>query len=125
MTTGNETARRALTFGWDNDAAQDTAGRFLARLRPADGWIALLFLVANLCVVVMSVERADWAPTPSLVGMLLLAMLTAFVFHKLPVWWWLAILPGLALGALTVVWQVSGYSFDGEPLGGAERCGSG
>ena len=122
--TGNETARRALTFGWDSpaalrDGAQDSAGRLLGRLRPADGWIALLFLVANLCVVVMSVERADWAPTPSLVGLLLLAMLTAFVFHRLPVWWWLAILPGLALGALTVVWQVSGYSFDGEPLGGA------
>ena len=122
MTTG-EAARRALTLGWDSpaalrDGAQDSAGLLLARLRPADGWIALLFLVANLCVVVMAVERADWAPTPSLVGLLLLAMLTAFVFHKLPVWWWLAILPGLALGALTVVWQVSGYSFDGEPLGG-------
>ena len=117
--TSLEAARRALTMGWDSDAAQDSAGRLLTRLRPADGWIALLFLVANLCVVVMSVERADWAPTPSLVGLLLLAMLTAFVFHKLPVWWWLAILPGLALGALTVVWQVSGYSFDGEPLGGA------
>ena len=122
--TGNEIARRALTFGWDSptalrDGAQDSAGRLLTRLRPTDGWIALLFLVANLCVVVMSAERADWAPTPSLVGLLLLAMLTAFVFHKLPVWWWLAILPGLALGALTVVWQVSGYSFDGEPLGGA------
>ena len=127
MTTGNETARRALTFGWDSEEAQDTAGRFLARLRPADGWIALLLLVANLCVVVMSVERADWAPTPSLVGLLLLAMLTAFVFHKLPVWWWLALLPGLALGALTVIWQISGFSFDGEPLGGTgalwERLG--
>ena len=85
MTTGNEAARRTLPLGWDSDEAQDTAGRFLARLRPADGWIALLLLVANLCVVVMSVERADWAPTPSLVGLLLLAMLTAFVFHKLPV----------------------------------------
>ena len=118
MTSG-EAARRALTMGWDSDAAGDSAGRLLARLRPADGWISLLFLVANLCVVVMAVERADWAPTPSLVGLLLLAMLTAFVFHKLPVWWWLAILPGLALGGLTVIWQVSGYSFDGEPLGGA------
>ncbi len=115
-----DAARRALPLGWGGDAAaQDSAGRLLTWLRPADGWIALLLLTANLCVVVMSVERADWAPTPSLVGLLLLAMLTAFVFHKLPVWWWLAILPGLALGALTVVWQVSGYSFDGETLGGA------
>ncbi len=122
--TGSELARRALTMGWGSsdtlkDRAQDSAGRLLTRLRPTDGWMSLLLLTANLCVVVMAVERADWAPTPSLVGLVLLAMLTAFVFHKLPVWWWLAILPGLAVGFLTVVWQVSGYAFDGEPLGGA------
>jgi len=35
MTTGNEAARRPLPLGWDSDEAQDTAGRFLARLRPA------------------------------------------------------------------------------------------
>ncbi len=123
MTSG-EAAGRAQALGWNRpaglrDEAQDSAWRLLTRLRPADGWVALLFLVANLCVVVLSVERADWAPTPSLVVLLLLAMLTAFVFHKLPVWWWLAILPGLAVGAVTVVWQVSGYAYDGEPLGGA------
>ena len=91
----------------------------LGKLRPADGWVSLLFLAANLCVVVLSVERADWAPTPSLVGVLLTAMLTAFVFHRLPIWWWLAILPGIAIGALTIVWQMTTYSFDGEQLGTA------
>ena len=120
--TGSETLKRALPLAWDGDAAA-TAGNLLARLRPADGWIALLLLTANLCVVVLSVERADWAPSPSLVGLLLLAMLTALIFNRLPrkplwVWGWLALLPGLALGALTVGWQVSGYPFDGEPLGG-------
>ena len=131
MTSG-ETVRRGLALGWDSEAAGDSAGRLLARLRPADGWISLLLLTANLCVVVMAVERADWAPTPNLVGLLLLAMLTAFVFSRLPrkpawLWGWLALLPGLALGGLTVVWQMSGFAFDGEPLGGAgalwERLG--
>ena len=114
-----ETAGRRLPLSWDGDEAMASSGRLLARLRPADGWLALLFLAANLCVVVLSAERADWAPTPSLVGVLLLAMLTAFVFHRLPIWWWLAILPGIALGALTVVWQMTTYSFDGEQLGSA------
>ncbi len=116
--TGGEAARRTLSWAWDGDTTQEAAGRLLARLRPTDGWMALLLLVANLCVVVMSVERADWAPTPNLVGLLLLGMLTAFVFSRLPVWWWLAILPGLAVGALTVIWQISGFAFDGESLGG-------
>lgn len=119
--TGSETFKRVLPLAWDSDAGE-AAGRLVARLRPADGWIALALLTANLGVVVMSVERADWAPSPSLVGLLLLAMLTAFGFSRLPrrpfwLWGWLALLPGLALGVVTVVWQVSGYAFDGEPLG--------
>lgn len=126
--TGGETLRRVRPLDWGGSDAGEAAGRLLARLRPADGWIALALLTANLCVVVLSVERADWAPSPSLVGLLLLAMLTAFVFSRLPrkpfwLWGWLALLPGLGLGALTVVWQVSGYAFDGEPLGGAGALG--
>ena len=119
MIGGNTVGRRIATGGWDPDVAGTAALGILGRLRPADGWLALILLTANLCVVVLSVERADWAPTPNLVGILLLGMLTAFVFYRLPVWWGLAVLPGLALGALTVIWQISGFTFDGEPLGGA------
>ena len=119
MTTGGETAGRRLPLSWDSEAAGASTARLLGGLRPVDGWIALLSLAANLCVVVLAVERADWSPTPGLVGVLLLAMLTAFVFYRLPIWWWLAILPGIALGALTVVWQMTTYSFDGEQLGTA------
>ena len=96
--------RRINAAGWDSEAAGKAALGLLERIRPADGWLALLFLAANLCVVVLAVERADWAPTPNLVGILLLGMLTAFFLHRLPVWWFVAILPGLALGALTVIW---------------------
>ena len=117
--TGGETARRGLALNLDSDMAGRAALGLLGRLRPADGWAALVLLTANLCVVVLSVEQADWAPTPNLAGILLLGMLTGFVFHRLPVWWWLAILPGLVLGGLTVTWQLSGFTFDGQPLGGA------
>ena len=129
---GGETAGRGLALnrlgqGWDSEVAGRAALGLLDRLRPADGWIALALLAINLCVVVLAVEQADWAPTPNLPGVLLLGMLTAFVFFRLPVWWWLAILPGLVLGGLTVTWQLSGFTFDGQPLGGAgalwERLG--
>ena len=116
---GAQTARRAISVRWDGEKMSTAAGGLLRHMRPADGWVALVLLVLNLCVVVMAVERADWAPTPSLVGIALLGMLTAFVFYRLPVFWFQAIIPGLVLGGLTVVWQMSGATFDGEPLGGA------
>ena len=126
---GGHTVRRALPLKLDGDDLAGASVGVLRLLRPADGWLALILLAANLCVVVLAVERADWAPTPSLVGILLLGMLTAFVFHRIAVYWFLAIIPGLILGGLTVIWQISGYSFDGETLGGVGalwnrfRCG--
>ena len=117
--TGDQAAGRRLPSAvLDSEVVGKAALGILDRLRPADGWLALVLLTANLCVVVLSVERADWAPSPNLAAVLLLGMLTAFVFHRIPVWWFVAILPGLALGLLTVVWQLSGFTFDGEPLGG-------
>ena len=115
---GGQTVRRALPLHWEGEDLTAAGVGILRRLRPADGWLALILLAANLCVVVLAVERADWAPTPNLVGILLLGMLTAFVFHRIAVYWFLAIIPGLILGGLTVIWQISGYSFDGETLGG-------
>ena len=115
---GGQAARRAIPFNWEGDDLSGAGVGLLRRLRPADGWLALILLAANLCVVVFAVERADWAPTPSLVVILLLGMLTAFVFHRIAVYWFLAIIPGLVLGGLTVIWQISGYTFDGETLGG-------
>ena len=116
---GAQTARRAIGLRWEGEELSGAAGGLLRHMRPADGWVALILLALNLCVVVLAVEQADWAPTPSLVGVLLLGMLTAFVFYRLPVFWFQAIIPGLVLGGLTVVWLISGSTFDGEPLGGA------
>ena len=111
---GAQTARRAIGLRWEGEELSGAAGGLLRHMRPADGWVALILLALNLCVVVLAVEQADWAPTPSLVGVLLLGMLTAFVFYRLPVFWFQAIIPGLVLGGLTVVWLISGSTFDGE-----------
>ena len=116
---GGDAAKRVLPVSWGADSLGSTARGTMSALRPSDGWVALVLLAANLCTVVVSVERADWAPTPSLVGVLLLGMLTAFVLHRLPFWSALAILPGLVLGAITVTWQVANLAIDGQELGGA------
>ncbi len=96
-------------------------GSLLERLRPPDGWLSLAFLIVNLLVVVLSVEQADWAPTPSLAATLLLGMLTASVLYRLPVWAGVVLVFGIALGALTITWQMSAFEFDGRQLQGASE----
>ena len=78
----------------------------LLALRPPDGWVAAGLLTLNVVVVVWSVEVADWAPTPSLVLVMLLAVLTALLLTRIPLWT-VAVLPaGLLVGAGVVIWQM-------------------
>ena len=65
--------------------------------RPADGWASVLLLALNLMVVVWSVEQADWVPTPSLVSLIILAMLTGLVLSRLPLWGPLVLPLGLVI----------------------------
>ena len=88
-------------------------------LTPADGWVALSLLVLNLIVVVLSVERSDWVPTPSLVGLLLIAMLMALALYRLPLWPAISLPLGIAAGVGIITWQMAGFELDGQPLGGA------
>ena len=96
-------------------------------LRPKDGWIAAALLLLNLLVVVLSVEQADWAPSPNLIFLLFLAMLTGLVLYRVPVWS-AALLPvGLAVGFAVILWQLSSFRIDGVSVGGSgevlERLG--
>ena len=76
-------------------------------LRPPDGWIAAGLLALNMVIVVWSVEVADWAPTPSLALVMLLAVLTALMLTRVPLWT-AALLPiGLLVGAGVVIWQLT------------------
>ena len=76
-------------------------------LRPADGWLSVAFLALNLMVVVWSVERAHWMPTPSLVHLVLLAMITGLLLSRIPLWAILVLPVGLVIGALVITWQLS------------------
>lgn len=76
-------------------------------LRPPDGWIAAGLLTINMVIVVWSVEVADWAPTPSLALVMVLAVLTALILTRAPLWT-AALLPvGLLLGAGVIIWQLT------------------
>ena len=86
------------------------AGRWLlsvlTALRPPDGWVAAGLLLLNMIVVVWSVEVADWAPTPSLVLVMILAVLTAIPLTRIRLWT-AAVLPvGLIIGIGVIIWQM-------------------
>ena len=96
----------------------DGIGWLERTLRPNEGWIAAGLLVLNLMVVVISVERADWVPSPSLVQLLFIAMLTGLALYRLPLWS-IALVPlGLAVGLGVILWQLSSFSIDGVSVGG-------
>ena len=91
----------------------------LVALRPYDGWASVLLLALNLSTIVWSVERADWAPTPNLVYVMLLGMVTGLVLSRVPVWGILLLPVGLAVGLLVVVWQLTSFRADGMELANA------
>ena len=56
------------------EALLDVSLRVIRVFRPSDGWLAVGLLVLNLLVVVLSVEQANWVPTPDLKLLILLGM---------------------------------------------------
>ena len=77
--------------------------------RPSDGWLATGLLTLNLMVVLWSVERANWVPTPSLIWVLLLGVVTGGILARIPFWGALVFPIGLAVGMLVVVWQLTSH----------------
>jgi len=118
--TSEALPRRAESRPWLNAEAMGEGIGWLERtLRPKEGWIAAALLVLNLIVVVLSVEQADWAPSPNLVFVLFLAMLTGLALYRIPIWS-VALLPvGFAIGFAVILWQLSSLSFDGVSVGGS------
>ena len=87
--------------------------------RPADGWASVFLLALNLMVVVWSVEQADWVPTPNLVSLIMLAMLTGLVLSRLPLWGLLVLPLGLVIGLWVIVWQITSFQGAGMELANA------
>ena len=82
----------------------------LVALRPPDGWAAAGLLTLNLTIVVWSVEVADWAPTPPLVLVLGIGILTALVLSRIKLWAAVLIPAGLAIGGGVIIWQMTASS---------------
>ncbi len=101
----------------------DSLGRgllaVLRYLRPSDGWAAVALLAVNLIVVVWSVEHADWVPTPNLVSLIMLAMLTGLVLARVPLWGLLILPVGVVIGLGVIVWQITSFEAHGMELANA------
>ena len=105
--------------GINPEMAGRRAFAFLSYIRPADGWASVFLLALNLMVVVWSVEQADWVPTPNLVSLILVAMLTGLVISRLPVWGVVLVPLGLFLGFWMVVWRIVAFQAEGMEVANA------
>ena len=79
MTSEAISANQQVGGGFTVESITDGIGWLERTLRPNEGWIAAGLLVVNLIVVVLSVEQADWVPSPNLVQLLIIAMLTGLL----------------------------------------------
>ncbi|PKB70565.1 MAG: hypothetical protein BZY87_09940 [SAR202 cluster bacterium Io17-Chloro-G6] len=120
MTTEAMASRESVSEGMSSTEAVGNGILWLERfLRPNEGWIAAFLLVLNLVVVVLSVEQANWAPSPNLIFLLFLAMLTGLFLYRIPIWS-VALLPvGLAVGFAVILWQLSSFDIEGVSVGGS------
>ncbi len=118
MTSEAIGTNQPIGSGLTAESVTDGIGWLERTLRPNEGWIAAGLLVVNLIVVVLSVERADWVPSPNLVQLLIIAMLTGLLLYRIPLWS-IALVPvGLAVGLGVILWQLSNFSIDNTDVGG-------
>ena len=104
--------------GLDTDFIGDSIAWLERTMRPNEGWVAAALLALNLVVVVMSVERADWVPSPNLVLLLFMAMLTGLILYRIPIWS-ITLLPvGLAVGLAIILWQLSNFTINDVTING-------
>ena len=104
--------------GFDTDFIGDSIAWLERTMRPNEGWVAAALLALNLVVVVMSVERADWVPSPNLVLLLFMAMLTGLILYRIPIWS-ITLLPvGLAVGLAIILWQLSNFAINDVTING-------
>ena len=118
MTSEGAAANQPMSDGLTVKSISDGINWIDRTLRPNQGWVAAGLLVANLIVIVMSVERADWVPSPNLVWLLIISMLTGLFLYRVRLWS-IALVPiGLGVGLVVIFWQLSIYSIDNVEVSG-------
>jgi len=75
---------------------------------PSEGWVTFVLLLLSVLMTVWSLGSAQWAPTPGLYGLALLAVLVGLVLAKMPFRGWLLAISGLLLGVLLSFFQLTG-----------------
>ena len=116
--TGPEPTRQQISTDSISDSIGERLGSLERTVRPREGWIAGALLVLNLVVVALSVEQANWAPSPNLVLLLFLAMLTGLILYRIPLWSAILLPAGFAVGLALILWQLSNFTIDGVSVGG-------
>lgn len=118
MTSEGAAANQPMSDGLTVKSISDGINWIDRTLRPNQGWVAAGLLVANLIVIVMSVERADWVPSPNLVWLLIISMLTGLFLYRIQLWS-IALVPiGFGVGLVVIFWQLSIYSIDNVEVSG-------
>ena len=118
MTAVSQSGPGVRSPGLSLEQARSRLAALLNYAPPSDGWATVFLLALNLMVIVWSVEQADWVPTPNLIALILLAMLTGLALARIPVGNLVAVLAllpaGLFIGFWVVAFQLT--SFRGEGL---------
>ena len=100
MTAVSQSGPGVRSPGLSLEQARSRLAALLNYARPSDGWATVFLLALNLMVIVWSVEQADWVPTPNLIALILLAMLTGLALARIPVGNLVAVLALLPAGAV-------------------------
>lgn len=79
-------------------------------LRPQEGYLAVLLLMAHLLVVVWNVERTEWVQTPNMAVTLVLAVVAGVLLTRVRIPAIFLLPAGLALGFGLIVWQLVAYT---------------
>ena len=109
MTTGETVEAVALRERMNPESLGRGLLSLLRFFQPSDGWLAFGFLVLNMMTVVFAVHQADWVPTPNLVGVVGMAMVTGLLLARVRLWGPLIFPVGLAVGLLVIVWQLTSH----------------
>ena len=110
MTAGGQAEATALREKINTESLGQGLVLLTRFFRPADGWVALILLALNLIAVVWAVDDAEWAPTPNLVGVVGLAMVTGLLLARVRRWSLLVLPVGLAIGLFVIVWRLTSHN---------------
>jgi hypothetical protein len=123
MTAGSLPRRPAgaASSDWDRDIEEPGfVGSFLARMRPDEGWLSLIFVLVMAGTMAWSIADARWILgrnelTAFVIYIAILAGLWGYISSRLDIPSWLAHVIGAAIGAFVLIEVVGSLMPDAHP----------